>query len=1286
MDTWWLLLFVSFALVVISDSITVSPGQEIHANNCSGQVDYFLCNCLASNDIIDIYLLPGRYVFNSYSCTLANKTSVMITSSSPDETTIQCHGFNIMFMSAQNVTINNLKLEGCGGGTEDSVKVSFHPFLYLGQGSRFMFLFANSTDITLNNVMMENTLGYGIVAFDTNGLVKLIGVHIENTQFHNDERCIGYNYDSHEADFTCSGSGVMFVYHYTAVGNSTLIIDNCSFKHNVNILPKNLYEIYNNAINIGYYSSPLPIVGAGSIALYFTQNDFPVSVSISNTEFYNNTGTYSGGVTVTSIYSILGQTRFYNCLFQENNHESTLIPNNFPYQNGGIKLLYLNLVEIGNNKIPDFILPGPTEEKMLTIAKCNFKKLVGAVRVEKLSANNLTVVVTIQECNFTENIASTGAVVTALDNNFRKSTTFTTFSAIKVHMTDVNAMENDFFTDNDFINGVFLLFNVQANLRCTAMCKFWYNHQSVFYGRNSELTLIGNMSFEHNHATFGGALRLINTVVFFHTGAQVYFAHNSAQINGGAISAAFTNTNVQSQDVCPIQFVGLAEPVFSVNKTDLEKLNLCVSFENNTVGVNNGFLESISSNVFYLCSFYTQTSLQTNYGLHTSVENDTRTSVYQSVLTYLPTGSGNNHTYILSLFACLCDDERVYNFTACSGQEKDYLSQTVIPGRLFNISLISLDLVGSVGYAEKLYSTAYRGNSISDQKLLLDNGQDERPFSLTNRTCSNVEFTVYSNRLKFSGDGLLRLSLNRQIFLDILFEISDCPVGFEEKKIDGGRFKCACDRFFDRLNGRFNCDATTGMIKRLHRQAWLSTNDGGLEYAKICSPTYCQTGIITFDLSERDVLCTNHHAGRMCGGCEDDFSRVFGSDACKRCSNTWLVTILLYLILGLLLLLVLYLLKFDVTFGVINGLIFFCNVMGINEELFFNTEFSFLRVFISLVNLDLGFEICFYDGMSQLAKTGLQFVFPVYLWILMLIIIYVRKLYFRRIQTLSSRSALPILATLLLLAYSKVLRTIISAFSLARVKSSNEGSIYVWQPDPNIKYLTNIHTLLFIVGVILFVGYVLPFAFGLTFPSLMLRSKRLNYFFPLFDCFFAPYKGKYRHWFGLRAFVLIYLSVMEVVIFDFREALLLSSIAVVGLFAVIQSYIRPFKNKITNILDLAFMGVFLLLSAVALYFSPTTSGYAEVNIAVSVFGSIGFILFLLVVLYHIYQISKHTKLCMWLIEQYQKTVNKIQNSSNFSPPRPPRNNTFSLDHSYVKVGDLPQLPEEQFQESLFEHL
>jgi len=121
-------------------------------------------------------------VFNGYPCSLANKTSVVITGNSPDDTVMECDGFNVMFMSVLNVTISNLRLEGCGRSNENYVNVSYHPFLYLGQGSRFVFLFINSTGITFNSVMMQNTLGYGIVAFDAHGLVKLLRVTIKDTQ------------------------------------------------------------------------------------------------------------------------------------------------------------------------------------------------------------------------------------------------------------------------------------------------------------------------------------------------------------------------------------------------------------------------------------------------------------------------------------------------------------------------------------------------------------------------------------------------------------------------------------------------------------------------------------------------------------------------------------------------------------------------------------------------------------------------------------------------------------------------------------------------------------------------------------------------------------------------------------------------------------------------------------------------------------------------------------------------------------------------------------------------
>ena len=52
-----------------------------------------------------------------------------------------------------------------------------------------------------------------------------------------------------------------------------------------------------------------------------------------------------------------------------------------------------------------------------------------------------------------------------------------------------------------------------------------------------------------------------------------------------------------------------------------------------------------------------------------------------------------------------------------------------------------------------------------------------------------------------------------------------------------------------------------------------------------------------------------------------------------------------------------------------------------------NVFISGMRIFVSLMNLNLGFPLCFYDGMTTPIKTGLQFIFPVYLWTIVIVFI-----------------------------------------------------------------------------------------------------------------------------------------------------------------------------------------------------------------------------------------------------------------------------------------------------------
>jgi len=130
----------------------------------------------------------------------------------------------------------------------------------------------------------------------------------------------------------------------------------------------------------------------------------------------------------------------------------------------------------------------------------------------------------------------------------------------------------------------------------------------------------------------------------------------------------------------------------------------------------------------------------------------------------------------------------------------------------------------------------------------------------------------------------------------------------------------------------------------------------------------------------------------------------------------------MFAVLGVLLVLVMFVFNFTVTDGTINGFICYVNIAGINDSIFFPLH-QFSYVFISIVNLDLGIQTCFYNTMDDYAKMWLQLVFPLYL-ILIAVLLIIASRHCTKVQRLTARRALPVLATLFLLSYTKILRTV----------------------------------------------------------------------------------------------------------------------------------------------------------------------------------------------------------------------------------------------------------------------
>ena len=207
---------------------------------------------------------------------------------------------------------------------------------------------------------------------------------------------------------------------------------------------------------------------------------------------------------------------------------------------------------------------------------------------------------------------------------------------------------------------------------------------------------------------------------------------------------------------------------------------------------------------------------------------------------------------------------------------------------------------------------------------------------------------------------------------------------------------------------------------------------------------------------------------------------MLGSWKCKECLHTssynfvWLTVVMA--LAGVIVVVFLLLVKMIVSSGTINGLILYVNTVSFSG-LLDNQNCAihpFLHVFISCINLDLGIDICFYSGMDAYQKTWLQFVFPFYIWFLVGVIVLVCQ-YSSTIMKLMGMRNIEVLATLFLLSYAKLLKTIITALSVLNIMVASADNITdplcphkVWVYDGNIDYFSSKHLPLFIVAVLFY--------------------------------------------------------------------------------------------------------------------------------------------------------------------------------------------------------------------------
>ena len=940
------------------------------------------------------------------------------------------------------------------------------------------------------------------------------------------------------------------------------------------------------------------------------------NVSITGCTFQNNSAGYGSGGAV-MFYGSKSDTSITDCKFQDNSAID-----------GGAVILYEST---GNYGITDCIFQS-------NIAENNG----GAVSLDGLTGN-----VTITGCTFlmnsggnggaiytkmrynmfknlsiTNNIATAGAAIYASCGVLFDSTSYT-FST-QLILQDVVVKDNH--CSSGTCAGAIYFTGVQMDIfgSTTTGSHFSYNSpKGAIHGESSILTLHGYITFNHNTGVNGGAISLSkNTGLYFNPLCQVHFFKNLATGYGGAI---YNNGKFFEHvtNHCALQ----------CSVPDVVEYGCCILSTSITF-IDNHALQG--GHAVYAKPIYDCIICSDGQG----------TFLHSKRMWYFnitPLHDDINDAQILSfpdhLNYCGCSDPNLCNGTS------PYL--TSYPGRTVKLNITPVDEQNNLSPC-----VVYTQVDTDDINIMLGLRQKAQWIGTV---CGEIVYQIYGP--EYASLKLLLSNDPNGSPTVINVKLFPCEPGFVLiTNSSTSMMKCDCSPFLTSFG--VICDTSDGTVTR-NKTNWIGVYKNTLPaLAQTCPLDYCNSTIKKLPLARPGYLCNGGRTGIICGHCHGNLSVIFGSSKCQECSDMWLTTLVMFAVLGVFLVAALFFLNLTITQGTLYGLIFYANIIQVNTSILFNQSIlNPLQVIVSLVNLDLGLPMCFYNGMDDADKAGLQFVFPAYLLILTMVTILVchyclqrsfttsTSFFLCRLSTIIGERAVGVLSTLIYLSYSKLLRTVIDILTYSTVHLPS-GDMYVWFYDGNVEYLHGKHTALFVVAMATLTLFLLPYTFALTFIPIIEQYSEQNRLFnylhkkanrikPMNDAHYAPYKGEWRWWLGARLWLLVVMYSLNPVYSSDRPSLLLTIQAtMVILFTITQASIKPFGqspqkthqsnrrtyfyNQLYNSLDMFY---FLNYTALAMSMShildqssdQTQSAMVTVGVLVGLF----VVMLMVTVLYHL---------------------------------------------------------------------
>ena len=824
----------------------------------------------------------------------------------------------------------------------------------------------------------------------------------------------------------------------------------------------------------------------------------------------------------------------------------------------------------------------------------------------------------------------------------------------------------------------------QSHLEIKGMCQF-VNNVAVrgggIHAPSSTIAVFqsGTLQITNNSAKFGGGIYLeVNPKLYILKNTPTFsylmtLTGNYANYGGGLYVSDDTNSGACSPDSeCFIQTLALHQQTSAseFNRVNTEN----ILFYENTAseqGPNlfGGLLDRCIPSPF--------------------AEVYQKQIIYYSGATYLGNISNVDIDSISSQPVRLC---------FCNNEHEPVCSSTppvirVQKGKAFNVSLVAVDQVNHTVDANITVS-------LSSSDGGFDEGQQIQSVV---RNCNNLTFNVFSphgfETLNLYSDGPCESATLSTSHVTIQFIECTCPVGFEplSKSQSPTKCDCVCDSALSPYITE--CNITTSSVLRKDTNSWITyINDTDPpEYViyQNCPFDYCQpqtqSVTINFNLPNgADSQCAYDRTGVLCGACKEDLSLSLASSRCVPCHTHWpavfVVILLAAAIAGILLVTALLALNMTVSVGLINGFIFYANIVSAGSAVFFSSsEPSFPSVFVAWLNLDIGIDVCFIDGLDAYTKTWFHLAFPVYIISLVVMVIVVSEYSPRFAGLIGKKDPISTLATLILLSYAKLLSMTITALSSAVLDYPDGHQETVWLPDGNVPYFKGKHIPLALVALlIIIIG--LPYTILLFLWQWIVRAPRWKVFKwtrnTKLNVFIAshhvPHNSKYRYWTGLLLLVRVVLYITASVTVSAKPETfpLITNTLIGGLFVVKCSRsVRVYKTSFVDLVDTVLYFNLLVFSAFSQYDFKTdiTKQTAVAHISMI----ITFILFIGAILYHVIFLHKKERPAEDLNEHLLSPVEPTKVKVTYSVVEPPKRDDQDPPPADCEASDEQEITEDR---------